>query len=145
MSTTESISSVSLYDLASPWKRLFAYVIDLLVIFLLVVLEHFLDFLPFPGRSGIGIALNLLENTLLFLALGYFLLGDALPNGQTLGKRLMGISVVGFPVNTRCTVFQSFLRNVPKVLFSVLDALFVLFGLRRRLGDMLAMTMVVNK
>lgn len=73
------------------------------------------------------------------------MLGDALPSGQTLGKWLMGISVVGFPVNTRCTVFQSFLRNVPKVLFSVLDALFALFGLRRRLGDMLAMTMVVNK
>lgn len=67
-----------------------------------------------------------------------------MPNGQTVGKRLMNISVVGFPVNTRCSLLQSFLRNVPKVQFSAVDAFFVLFGFRRRLGDMLAMTMVIN-
>ena len=41
-------------------------------------------------------------------------------------------------------MFQSFLRNVPKLLFSLLDGLFVLFGMRRRLGDMLAKTIVIN-
>ncbi|CAI2794499.1 Uncharacterized protein PFLU_0158 [Pseudomonas [fluorescens] SBW25] len=36
------------------------------------------------------------------------------------------------------------MRNVPKLLFSMLNGLFVLFGLRRRLGDMLAKTIVIN-
>ena len=41
-------------------------------------------------------------------------------------------------------MFQSFLRNVPKRLFSLLEGLFVFFGLRRRLADMLAKTIVIN-
>ncbi|WP_397458915.1 RDD family protein [Pseudomonas asplenii] len=144
MGAAESTRSTSIYDLASPWRRLFAYLIDLFVVLFLIVLEHMLNFLPFSIETRLGGVVYLMENVLLVLAFGYFLLGDALPGGQTLGKRLMSISVVGFPVNTRCTLLQSFLRNVPKALFSVLDAFFVFFGFRRRLGDMLAMTMVVN-
>ncbi|WP_248768911.1 RDD family protein [Pseudomonas sp. MWU12-2345] len=132
------------YDLASPGKRLLAYMIDLFVVFLLVAMEVALDFLPIPDNSFTRGLFAVVDNLLLIAALGYFLLGDALPNGQTVGKRLMNISVVGFPVNTRCSVLQSFLRNVPKVLFSAVDAIFVLFGFRRRLGDMLAMTVVIN-
>ncbi|GAB7530444.1 hypothetical protein PS3A_28550 [Pseudomonas sp. 3A(2025)] len=61
-----------------------------------------------------------------------------------MGKRVMKIAVVGFPFEMNCTVFQSVLRNLPKVLFSLLDAIFLFFGHRRRFGDMLAGTIVVN-
>ncbi|NWD72282.1 RDD family protein [Pseudomonas gingeri] len=144
MDITDTNASVFTYDLASPGKRLLAYMIDLFIVFLLVAMEVVVSFLPFPNNSFTRGFFAVVDNILLITALGYFLLGDALPNGQTVGKRLMNISVVGFPVNTRCTLLQSFLRNVPKALFSVLDAFFVLFGFRRRLGDMLAMTMVIN-
>jgi len=43
-----------------------------------------------------------------------------------------------------CSLFQSVLRNVPKALFSILDGVFVFFGYRRRLGDMLARTVMIN-
>lgn len=85
-----------------------------------------------------------LHYVLWFSAFGYYLFCDALPNGQSLGKRVCRTAVVGYPYPTNCTLFQSFLRNVPKMVFSVLDGLFVLFGLRRRLGDMLARTIVIN-
>ncbi|MCU1737112.1 MULTISPECIES: RDD family protein [unclassified Pseudomonas] len=132
------------YDLASLGKKMLAYIVDLFIVFLFMAMEVTVSFLPFPDNSFIRGLCAVVDNILLITVLGCFLLGDALPNGQTVGKRLMNISVVGFPVNTRCTVLQSFLRNVPKALFSVLDAFFVLFGFRRRLGDMLAMTMVIN-
>lgn len=54
------------------------------------------------------------------------------------------MAVVGYPHPTRCSAFQSFLRNVSKLLLSVLDGVFVLFGQLRRLGDRLAKTIVIN-
>jgi len=144
MGVADANALTCFYDIASPWKRLLAYMIDLFVIFLLVAMEVVASFLPFPDSSFARGVFAAVDSILLIAAIGYFLLGDTLPNGQTVGKRLMKISVVGFPVNTRCSVLQSFLRNVPKALFSLPDAIFVLFGFRRRLGDMLAMTMVIN-
>ncbi|WP_248797840.1 RDD family protein [Pseudomonas sp. MWU13-2105] len=144
MGISDTNVPTSFYDLASPWKRLFAYMIDLFIVFLLIVVKRVLGLFFFPHDSFVGGICYWTGNALQIAAFAYFLFGDALPNGQTVGKRLMGISAVGFPVNTPCSLFQSFLRNVPKALFSVLDAVFVFFGFRRRLGDMLAMTMVIN-
>ena len=88
--------------------------------------------------------LQVVHSGLTLLAFGYFLFCDALPKGQSLGKRLCRITVVGFPYPTICTISQSFLRTACKLLFSPLDGFLVLFGLRRRLGDMLAKTIVVK-
>jgi len=144
MGVADTNASMFSYDLASPGKRLLAYIIDLFIVFLFVAMKVMVSFIPCPDNSFAKLIFSVVDSILMIYALGYFLLGDALPNGQTVGKRLMKISVVGFPVNTRCSVLQAFLRNIPKAMFSVLDAIFVLFGFRRRLGDMLAMTMVIN-
>ncbi|MBV6748674.1 RDD family protein [Pseudomonas chlororaphis] len=144
MGISDTNVSTSFYNLASPGKRLLAYMIDLFIVFLLIVVKRVLGLFFFPHDTFVGVMFYWMGNALQIAAFVYFLFGDALPNGQTVGKRLMNISVVGFPFNTPCSVFQSFLRNVPKALFSMLDAVFVFFGFRRRLGDMLAMTMVIN-
>lgn len=139
------ISAAQNWDLASPFRRLFGYFIDISVVFFLLFLSRNLNYAYVYLHSVTGpMFLNGLHYVLLFLAFGYYLFCDALPNGQSLGKRVCRTAVVGYPYPTNCTLFQSFLRNVPKMVFSVLDGLFVLFGLRRRLGDMLARTIVIN-
>ncbi|ALI02937.1 RDD family protein [Pseudomonas sp. FW306-02-F02-AA] len=145
MRNTESEALKSLYDLASPGKRLAGYFIDLSIVFVLIFLKGLIGYMLMASSSyGVALFYSVISNILLVFAISYFLFCDALPNGQSVGKRLLKMSVVGFPVNKKCTIFQSLLRNVPKVMFSILDAVFVFFGFRRRLGDMLAMTMVVN-
>lgn len=145
MSIAQPSLAKAAYALASPVKRLAGYVVDLAVVFFILFLKGFLMHLPM--RFGSALSLNIFQGVeyfLALLALGYFLFCDALPNGQSLGKRLFKMSVVGFPYGPSCTVLQSALRNAPKGLFSILDGVFVLFGYRRRLGDMLARTIVIN-
>ncbi|AOE65547.1 hypothetical protein A7317_00660 [Pseudomonas fluorescens] len=142
---SESVSTAGTWNLASPGKRLLGYFIDMAVVLFLLFLNRNLDYAYFYLGSAGGPALfDGLHYVLLFSAFGYYLFCDALPNGQSLGKRVCRTAVVGYPYPTNCTLFQSFLRNFPKMLFIVLDGLFVLFGLRRRLGDMLAKTIVIN-
>jgi len=142
---SESVSTAGTWNLASPGKRLLGYFIDMAVVLFLLFLNRNLDYAYFYLGSAGGPALfDGLHYVLLFSAFGYYLFCDALPKGQSLGKRVCRTAVVGYPYPTNCTLFQSFLRNFPKMLFIVLDGLFVLFGLRRRLGDMLAKTIVIN-
>lgn len=141
----DSVSATQNWDLASPFRRLFGYFIDMVVVFFLLFLSYMpgYAYVYLHSVAGRGVFYGL-HYVLLFLAFGYYLFCDALPNGQSLGKRVCRTAVVGYPYPTNCTLFQSFLRNFPKMLFSVLDGFFVLFGLRRRLGDMLAKTIVIN-
>jgi len=60
------------YDLASPGKRLLAYMIDLSVVFLLVAMEVALDFLPIPDNSFTRGFFAEVDNVLLITALAYF-------------------------------------------------------------------------
>lgn len=46
-----------------------------------------------------------------FAAFAYFLLADALPNGQSLGKRLLSIATVDRKTRKGCSISQSFTRN----------------------------------
>lgn len=140
-----SVSAAETWNLASPFRRLLGYLIDLAVVFFLLFVSRSLGATSeYLNSVGGPMVLNGIHYALLFLAFGYYLLCDALPNGQSLGKRVCRTAVVGYPYPMNCTPFQSVLRNVPKLLFSVLDGMFVLFGLRRRLGDMLAKTVVIN-
>ncbi|QLG90575.1 RDD family protein [Pseudomonas yamanorum] len=141
----EPIPSTDTYELANPGRRQAGYVVDMAVVFFILLLKIFMISLSVRFSS----ALNLTifqggEYFLTLLALVYFLFCDALRNGQRLGKRLFKISVVGFPYGPSCTALQSALRKLPKTLSSILDGVFVFFGLCRRLGDILARTVVIN-
>ena len=74
----------------------------------------------------------------------YLMFCDALPGGQSLGKKVVSISVVHNVNNTSCTYLQSFARNVTMFL-GVFDIVFILGKSKRRLGDYLARTKVVRR
>jgi uncharacterized RDD family membrane protein YckC len=98
------------------------------------------------------------------LAVFFVLLADALPNGQSPGKRLVGIKAVHVPTRTPCGPRQSVLRNLtvavavaflvtefnallawlalPILLFEAYSAATDALGLR--LGDVLADTQVID-
>jgi len=81
----------------------------------------------------------------LFVAwLLYILFCDALPKGQSLGKRFTNIAVVHAATGKPCTVWRSFVRNISLVVLGVFDLVLLVGRSRRRLGDYLAGTKVVE-
>jgi uncharacterized RDD family membrane protein YckC len=134
------------HPLAGPFHRFSAYVIDLgLLVFLLVVAAITSLALTLGSASGIGLLLV----AYFVLNWGYGAGCEGLFNGQTLGKRMMGIRVVsdrGAPI----TGAQAVLRNLVGVVDGVMPFWFLL-GLSsmlltpkfQRLGDLAAGTMVV--
>ena len=76
--------------------------------------------------------------------IAYTLARDALPGGRSVGKRLTGISVVHVGSERPCTVARSIARNMPMLVLGVVDAAFIVGRQRRRLGDFLAGTKVVD-
>lgn len=73
----------------------------------------------------------------------YLLLCDGLPGGQSLGKRFTKTSVVHVTTEEPCSYWQSCVRNFTMVL-GVIDAVFIVGKQRRRLGDYLGRTKVVQ-
>ena len=123
-------------NFAHPGKRFQGQFIDgligfLLGYFLFYILGHFLGLEPALYTAiAVGVA--------------YFLFSDALPNGQSIGKKLLNIQVVNSDTLQPCSIYESFLRNVTFPL-GILDWGFIFFGSHRRLGDFIASTIVVKK
>jgi len=137
------------YQVAGPFRRLPAYLIDLVIRGAMFVGGTIVVWLVFglAGLPGLGIGLSLV----LWFALGWFYGGlfETFWNGQTPGKRLMRIrvlSVDGQPING----LQAVLRNVLRALDQQ-PAIFFLVGLVtaslndrfQRMGDLACGTMVV--
>jgi uncharacterized RDD family membrane protein YckC len=134
------------HPLAGPSRRFVAYLMDqaLLVVLLLLAFLFFL-FLSLGSQSGLG------PFMIAYFALtwGYGAFCEGIFNGQTVGKRVMGIRVVserGVPISGA----QAVLRN----LVGAVDGLFPFFyqpalasmvvsSKFQRLGDLAAGTMVV--
>jgi uncharacterized RDD family membrane protein YckC len=74
----------------------------------------------------------------------YYLLSDALPKGQSIGKKLLNISVVHENTGAYCTVTQSIIRNILTPILGAFEVVFIVLKRRQRLGDMLAKTIVIN-
>ena len=91
----------------------------------------------------------------------YLLLADAMPNGQSPGKRLLGVKAVHVPTRRSCDVRASVIRNLPVAvafgfalnpilaLVAVPVALFELYmvatdPLGVRIGDVFADTQVID-
>jgi uncharacterized RDD family membrane protein YckC len=134
------------YPLAGPFHRFAAYLIDLGVLLLLLIVVLIVSLVVSLGSTSfIGPVLV----GCFVLAWGYNPVCEGFFNGQTLGKRMLGIRVVsarGVPI----TGAQAVLRNVVGVADGVLGFFFLL-GLSsmiltrrfQRLGDLAAGTMVV--
>lgn len=63
--------------------------------------------------------------------------------GFSVGKKVMKISVIN-KQNEACTIFQSFIRNGILIVLGIFDLIFFVNKKKRRLGDLLAGTIVVK-
>lgn len=137
------------YQVAGPFRRLPAYLIDLLIRVMVGVAAFLLAMLVLgiAGLPGMGLGLTLV----FWFALEWFYGGvfEAFWNGQTPGKRLMQIRVLssdGQPINGLQAVLRNVLRAVDQqpVALCLLGLLAAMMNDRfQRLGDLACGTMVV--
>ena len=73
----------------------------------------------------------------------YVIFADGMSSGQSWGKSLLAIAVVDARTGEPCTYGQSFVRNFSLLVLSVIDWIFIFGASRRRLGDLIAGTVVV--
>jgi uncharacterized membrane protein SpoIIM required for sporulation/uncharacterized RDD family membrane protein YckC len=143
------------YELADLGSRFAALLIDGFIVCCgLLVLGVGLPLLGaamgVPGwLAGVGLGAILL---LAFAWLwGYFVYFEGLRDGQTPGKRRMGIRVVhdgGYPLTVRGAAVRNLLRIVdmqPGITWLVGGAAMMMHGETKRLGDMAAGTVVVRE
>ena len=135
------------YRVAGLGSRFLAWLLDFLAILVLAFVGLLLCNLFEIGRAGLGQAM--FQLWLFVLTWGYFLLFEWLWDGQTPGKRVLGIRVIRRN-GTSVGFVGSGLRNIVRVV-DLLPA-FYAFGFvtaacnreNRRLGDLAADTLVVH-
>lgn len=129
------------FRIAGPFSRALALLVDISVIGLCVFVIAFI--LTLLGAAGVGLMLFLI-----FVAFwGYGGLMEAFWNGQTLGKKAVGIRVVsdtGLAINAGQAMLRNILRSADLFPPFFPGAIAMLLGSRfQRLGDLAAGTMVV--
>jgi uncharacterized RDD family membrane protein YckC len=144
------------FRVAGLGSRLLAWLIDLAALLALIIVGVLIGLVFEAGRSGLLVAFVLLWT--FFVQWGYFLLFEWLMQGQTPGKRAMGIRVVDLQ-GAGISFGQSALRNVlrvvdglPLLLVDIIPPLLYGVGFlaaasnrwQRRLGDLAAGTLVVH-
>ncbi len=124
---------IGFYNLASIPKRYIAQLIDQII------------GIVFPILIAVIANQIFFQIASLILFLGYSLFHDAMPNGQSFGKKILGIKVVNMKTGNACSVKESFIRSITKLpIIAFIDAIMIFSAIRRRLGDRLAGTIVVN-
>jgi uncharacterized RDD family membrane protein YckC len=152
------------FELAGLGSRFLALAADL-ALQLLVVLAVFIVLMlyatisvnhsPFgviPGgvqKLGSALAIALLTIASFVLFFGYFIVFELAWNGQSPGKRLLGLRVIrdgGFPVDAGASVIRNLVRILETSLgFYVISAVVTLLSPEnKRLGDFAAGTIVVR-
>jgi uncharacterized RDD family membrane protein YckC len=142
---------IVVHPLAGPFRRFAAYLIDLGVLALMILVVVLASFFLAIVSSGSAAVIGLSFVAFFILSWGYGAFCEGLFNGRTIGKACLGIRVVsdrGIPISGA----QAVLRN----LVGAIDGLFPFFfqiGLAsmtlsrrfQRLGDLAAGTMVVRE
>jgi len=149
------------YVVASPGYRLIGGLIDCLILsFVEIVLWSVASvingaFLVPLGRSPTAgplgptalIALGVALLLIFFDWWGYFVLFELLWNGQTIGKRRLGLRVIradGQPIDWRASLVRNLFRIVD--VYGMLGVIALFMSRRtRRLGDVAARTVVVRE
>jgi uncharacterized RDD family membrane protein YckC len=156
--TPESIAFS--YELAGLGSRFLAVAIDLVIQILIAIAIGFAFSLaaqrsgdvaktahvPSAQLTSLVIAILILVIFLIFD--GYFIIFEALWNGQTPGKRLLGIRVVrdgGYPIDLGSSVLRNLIRVVEAIFIYVPAAVCALLSPQnKRIGDYAAGTIVVR-
>lgn len=153
--TIETPEQISLeYALASAGSRFLAIAIDTLIEFaialVLFLVGYFIVVVAFgAGQSGVWIvaALVLIGFTLFY---GYFAIFEAVWNGQTPGKRMVGLRVItlsGRPLGPMESIIRNLLRIVDQMpaFYAVGIVSVFVTAKHQRLGDLAAGTVVVHE
>ncbi len=136
------------FRVAGIGSRTIAYLVDIFLVLLITMFGTFvlgLLGLILPGPSQLIMAL-----LLLFSLFGYWILFESLWNGQTVGKRLMGIRVKmadGSPIVPAAAFMRNFLRVADFLpSFYTVGLVSMFFSEKgQRLGDIIANTVVVHE
>lgn len=146
------------YRVASPFERALAYFIDLLIMSLLTLAVGFVSFLFFGVLGLFEIGLGVVFIVQFAVTWFYGGMFETFWNGQTPGKRSMGLRVVrtdGSPINAGQAVLRNFLRlvdglpglplgpafQIPTYLVGLLST--SMNSRYQRLGDLACGTMVI--
>lgn len=121
-------------NLATLSNRLIAQILDNLIALFFGFLFYSLGSLYFSEPWG-GFFIGYL---------GYNLLSDGLPRGQSFGKRVLNIAVVDVNDGEPCSYSMSIIRNLSLLFLGLIDILFIFRKSRQRLGDMAVGTKVIN-
>ncbi|GAC1653688.1 MAG: RDD family protein [Vulcanimicrobiaceae bacterium] len=156
--TPESVSLS--YELAGLGSRFIAVILDLLfqvvlgalVVWGLAALgSHAPKTTPLASQENLvaSLAIAIIVFLLFAIFFGYFILFEAVWNGQTPGKRLAGIRVVrdgGYPIDFMNSLIRNFVRVLEFGLgFYLISAISALLSAEnKRLGDYAAGTIVVR-
>jgi len=137
------------YEIAGIGSRFLAQILDSLVITVILIAITILA-ASLGGIFGSGELAILIEIILGFILLaGYFLVSEAVWNGQTLGKRAARLRVVG-DHGEPVTLGQAAIRNLVRIVdflpvFYAIGMLTLFInGRGKRLGDFAAGTLVVR-
>jgi uncharacterized RDD family membrane protein YckC len=137
------------YEIAGIGSRFLAQIIDSLIIFAVLVAITILAS-ALGGVFSSGELALLIEVILGFILLaGYFMISEAVWNGQTLGKRSARLRVVG-DHGEPLTLAQAAVRNLVRIvdflpfLYGVGMLTLFIGGRGKRLGDFAAGTLVVR-
>lgn len=124
-------------DYAPRTSRLIGQILDGFVAAAPVLLASIL-FAFSDTVGGLAILVSMLW------AIGYLFFADGMQDGQSLGKKWIGIAVVDSDTRRPCTWGQSFVRNILLSILGPIDWVFIFGERHQRLGDKVAGTIVVN-
>ena len=143
------------YRLAGAGSRLGAFLIDFFIQIVAMIVFAWITisvsgglFLP-PGFGwGVnGTVLAILLIGIFIIYFGYFIFCEYVMNGQTIGKRVLGLRVIqenGEPVGFFQILVRGFLRSSVDMMY--IGIFIILFSKKhKRLGDMAAGTIVISE
>lgn len=137
MNATYSAPEQFTLPLASRSNRLLGQILDGFV----GGAPFILAFLVLAMSNALGIVLLIAAGC---WSLFYYFFADGLHNGQSYGKRWLGMQVIDATTRQPCTFTQSFVRNLILALLGPIDWVFIFGERRQRLGDKAAGTIVVE-
>jgi len=156
--TIDTPEQISLeFNLASAGSRFLALAIDTalqtggFLVLAIVAFGLWLMAAFVPGSGGLRTwALAVLVLLAFVIYYGYFAIFEALWSGQTPGKRIIGLRVIGIS-GRPITVYEAILRNVVRIadqfpgVYAIGILTVFLTSNHQRLGDLAAATVVVHE
>ena len=137
------------YRLAGAGSRLSAFIIDfmlqLLMIFVVFLVMWGMGVQFFDGLGGTGIGIFMVISFIIHF--GYFIICELTMNGQTPGKRALGLRTIrenGQPIEFSQSLTRGLIRSSADMMY--VGMIFIFFHPKhKRLGDMAAGTIVVSE